>query len=82
MIRLVHINDLIGVVGFFASDCEGIRIPMGHLSSLTAETRLWRWDDSAQRSFDTVKRIVEEHRDRYRKALDYSKDADPRLMDV
>ena len=71
------LRSFIGAVGFLAPDCKGIRIPMGHLSSLTAETRPWRWDDTAQRSFDDVKRIVDVHRDKRRRALDYSKDADP-----
>ena len=71
------LRSFIGAVGFLAPDCKGIRVPMGHLSSLTAETRPWKWDDTAQRSFDHVKRIVDEHRDGRRKALDYSKDADP-----
>ena len=71
------LRSFIGAVGFLAPDCKGIRIPMGHLSSLTAESRLWRWDATAQRSFDDVKRIVEEHRHDHRKALDYSEGADP-----
>jgi len=71
------LRSFIGAVGFLAPDCRGIRIPMGHLSSLTAESRPWRWDATAQRSFDEVKRIVEEHRHDHRKALDYSEGADP-----
>ena len=71
------LRSFIGAVGFLAPDCKGLQIPMGHLSSLTAETRPWRWDDTAQRSFDQVRQIVEEHRDKRRKALDYSEGADP-----
>ena len=71
------LRSFIGAVGFLAPDCKGIRIPMGQLSSLTAEARPWRWDDTAQHSFEEVKRIVDEHRDKRRKALDYSKGADP-----
>jgi len=71
------LRSFIGAVGFLAPDCKGIRIPMGHLSSLTAETRLWKWDDTAQRSFEKVKQIVHEHRDNRRKALDYRTGADP-----
>jgi transposase InsO family protein len=71
------LRSFIGAVGFLAPDCKGVRIPMGHLSSLTAETRPWRWDDTAQRSFDKVKQIVNEYRDKRRKALDYSSGADP-----
>ena len=57
------LRSFIGAVGFLAPDCKGIRIPMGHLSSLTAETRPWKWDDTAQHSFEKVKQIVYEHRD-------------------
>ena len=71
------LRSFIGAVGFLAPDCKGIRIPMGHLSSLTAESRPWRWDATAQRSFDDVKRIVEEHRHDHRRALDYSEGAEP-----
>lgn len=71
------LRSFIGAVGFLAPDCKGIRIPMGQLSSLTAEARPWRWDDTAQRSFDAVKRIVDNYRNERRKALDYSEGADP-----
>ena len=71
------LRSFIGAVGFLAPDCKGIRIPMGQLSTLTAELRPWRWDATAQRSFDEVKRIVNTHRDDRRKALDYSKGAEP-----
>lgn len=71
------LRSFIGAVGFLAPDCKGIRIPMGHLSSLTAESQVWRWDDTAQRSFEEVKKIVSEHRDQRHAALDYSKNAPP-----
>ena len=71
------LRSFIGAVGFLAPDCKGIRVPMGHLSSLTAETKVWKWDDTAHRSFESVKQIVNDHRDRRRKALDYSEGTDP-----
>jgi hypothetical protein len=71
------LRSFIGAVGFLAPDCKGIRIPMGHLSGMTSESRQWRWDDTAQRAFDEVKLIVGDHRDRRRKALDYSEGAPP-----
>ena len=55
------LRSFIGAVGFLAPDCKGIRIPMGHLSGLTAENRPWRWDDTTQRAFNEVKKIVEDH---------------------
>ena len=71
------LRSFIGAVGFLAPDCKGIRIPMGQLSSLTAELKTWRWDATAQRSFEEVKNIVNEYRNNRRKALDYSKEAEP-----
>ena len=50
---------------------------MGYLSGLTADTRLWRWDNTAQRSFEEVKKIVGNHRDQRREALNYAKGAPP-----
>ena len=71
------LRSFIGAVGFLAPDCENIRIHMGTLSGMTSESRVWRWDDTAQQAFDKVKEIVNDHRDRRRKALDYSKGAPP-----
>ena len=71
------LRSFIGAVGFLAPDCKGIRIPMGQLSGMTSESRPWRWDDTAQRSFDEVKKIVNDHRDQRREAIDYSTDAPP-----
>ena len=71
------LRSFVGAVGFLAPNCKGIRIPMGQLSSLTAESCPWRWDDTAQRSFDQVKQTVNKHRNRQRKALDYSPNAAP-----
>ena len=71
------LRSFIGAVGFLAPDCKGIRIPMGQLSSLTAELRPWRWDATAQRSFDEVKKIVNTHRDDRRRALNYAEGAEP-----
>ena len=71
------LRSFIGAVGFLALNCKGIRIPMGQLSSLTTESHPWRWDNTAQRSFDQVKQIVNEHHNGRRKALDYSPNATP-----
>jgi hypothetical protein len=71
------LRSFIGAVGFLAPDCKGIRIPMGNFSGLTADSRPWRWDDTAQRSFDKVKEIVNDHRNQRRKALNYSEGAPP-----
>ena len=71
------LRSFIGAIGFLTPDCKGIQIPMGHLSGLMAENRPWRWDDTAQRAFDKVKKIVEDHRSLRREALDYSEGAPP-----
>ena len=71
------LRSFIGAVGFLAPDCKGIRIPMGHLSSLTTESRQWHWDDTTQRAFDEVKQIVNDHRGQRRVALNYAKEAPP-----
>ena len=71
------LQSFIGAVGFLAPDCKGIRIPMGFLSGMTSESRPWRWDDTAQRSFEEVKEIVSDHRNSRQKALDYTEGAPP-----
>ena len=71
------LRSFVGAVGFLAPDCHGIRIPMGHLSGMTSQSRPWRWDNTAQRAFDEVKKIVNDHRDQRREALDYSEGAPP-----
>ena len=71
------LRSFIGAVGFLAPDCKGIRVPMGHLSGLTADTWPWRWDDTAQRSFEEVKKIVGDHWDQRWEALNYAKGAPP-----
>lgn len=58
------LRSFIGAVGYLAPNCKDIRVPLEHLSSLTTEIRPWKWDDTAQRSFDKVKKIVDEHRDK------------------
>lgn len=70
------LQDFISAVPFLVSGCWGIRIPIGHLSSLVMELRPRRWDATAQRSLDEVKRIVHTHRNERRKALDYSDGAE------
>ena len=69
------LRSFIGAVGFLAPDCKGIRIPMGHLSGMTNQSQPWCWDDTAQRAFNEVKKIVESHRNLQRVALNYAPDA-------
>ena len=50
---------------------------MGFLSGLMSESCPWRWDNTAQRAFDEVKQIVNDHWDLCHEALDYSEGAPP-----
>jgi hypothetical protein len=65
----------IGAVGYLADGVRGIRIPMAVLNKITGSTKLWRWGPTEQRSFDKVKALVEEYREKTRIPIDYSKDA-------
>ena len=71
------LRSFIRAVGFLAPDCNGIRIPMGHLSRMTSDSRPWRWDDTTQWAFNEVKKIVNDYRDQHREALDYLEGAPP-----
>ena len=44
---------------------------------MTSQSQPWRWDNTAQPASDDVKRIVNEHQDQRREALDCSKDVPP-----
>ncbi|CUA78236.1 Transposon Ty3-I Gag-Pol polyprotein [Rhizoctonia solani] len=72
-----QIMAFLGAVGYLAPNCEGVRIPMGVLSSRSASNKHWNWDHTAQRAFDEVKSIVQKHHETHHVALDYSKEAPP-----
>ena len=59
------LRSFIRAVGFLALDCNGIRIPMGHLSGMTSNSWPWRWDNTAQQAFDEVKKIMNDHQDQH-----------------
>ena len=67
----------LGAVGYLASGCPGVRIPMGCLTKLTGKTHPWRWSATEQRAFDEVRAIVHQWRSTHRTNLDYSPDAPP-----
>lgn len=48
----------VGAVGYLASGCEGIRIPMVLLSKRAAASTTWQWSSTEQRAFEKVKGIV------------------------
>ncbi|KAJ8489233.1 hypothetical protein ONZ45_g13670 [Pleurotus djamor] len=69
------LRGFLGAVGFLADDAEGIRIPMGVLSSLTGDTVPFRWEYTHQRAFEDVKSKIQAWREHRRKPLQYGKDA-------
>jgi hypothetical protein len=69
------LSSFLGVVGYLANDCPGIRIPMAVLTPLTGSTKLWHWGATEQRAFKQVKATVQSSRDRHRIALNYSPEA-------
>jgi len=74
------LRSFVCAVGSLVPDCKEIRIPMGHLSGKTTESRLVKWDGTTQRAFNEVKKIdiVNDHRDQRRElALDYSEGVSP-----
>ncbi len=65
------LTSFVGAVGYLASGCEGIRVPMALLSKRAAAGSSWQWTPSEQRAFDEVKDIVEKWRDLRRVPLSY-----------
>ncbi|KAG8725310.1 hypothetical protein FRC09_002672 [Ceratobasidium sp. 395] len=72
-----QLMSFIGAVGYLALDCDGIRIPMGILTSRASLHKNWNWDGTAQRAFEETKEIVNKWRDHHRIAIDYSENALP-----
>lgn len=68
--------SFLGSVSYLASNCKGIRIPMATLSTRTGSNRAWRWGPTEQRAFEEVKKIVSDHRNSCRVAIDYSPEAE------
>ncbi|KAG8734303.1 hypothetical protein FRC10_011771 [Ceratobasidium sp. 414] len=72
-----QLASFLGAVGYLAPNCAGIRIPMGVLSRRASATQTWRWEATEQRAFSEIQRIVSDHKDLNRVALDYSPGAPP-----
>jgi RNase H-like domain found in reverse transcriptase/Reverse transcriptase (RNA-dependent DNA polymerase) len=66
-----------GAVGYLASGCPDVPIPMGCLSKLTGKTTLWRWMHTEQRAFDEIRHTVQTWRDLRRVNIDYSDGSAP-----
>ncbi|KAJ2955854.1 hypothetical protein NUW54_g14706 [Trametes sanguinea] len=66
------LRGFLGAVGYLADDIATVRIPMGILTTLTGNEVSFKWDYTAQRAFDDIKRLVHAHRTHHRKPLDYS----------
>jgi hypothetical protein len=71
------LTSFLGVVGYLAPNCPGIRVPMAVLTPLTGSKAIWDWGPTEQRAFEEVKKRVEEWRENHRKSLDHSKNAPP-----
>ena len=67
----------LGAVGYLASGCHAIRIPMGCLTRLTSKMIPWRWTPTEQCAFDEVRMNVEKWRHLRRVNLDYNATASP-----
>jgi hypothetical protein len=70
------LSSFLGVVGFLAPDCEGIRISMGVLAPLTGATKTWEWRDTHQQAFKQIKETVHRWSNHHWVALDYSPGAE------
>ena len=69
--------SFIGAVGFLASDCKAVRIPMGVLTALSGGNKPWKWSYTEQRAFDDIKSIVHKGQEQRRASIDYSPAGDP-----
>ena len=65
------LSSFLGMVGFLALDCKGIRIPIGILAPMMSGSKPWKWTETHQCAFEQVKEIVHKFRDNWRVALDY-----------
>lgn len=68
--------SFLGVVGYLAVNCKGICIPMAVLTARMGSTKPWKWGPTEQRAFDNVKRLVQEHQDNHRVAINYAPGAE------
>lgn len=68
--------SFVGAVGYLASGCNKIRVPMALLSKRAAVSLAWQWGLTEQRAFNEVCEIVQKWRDLRRVAINYEPDAD------
>ncbi|KAL4256242.1 hypothetical protein AB1N83_013628, partial [Pleurotus pulmonarius] len=69
------LRGFLGAVGYLVDNAEGVRIPMGVLSSLTGDSVPFRWEFTHQRAFEDIKNRLQAWRDHRRVPLSYDKDA-------
>ncbi|KIM76140.1 hypothetical protein PILCRDRAFT_798107 [Piloderma croceum F 1598] len=74
---LLDALSFIGSVGYLASGCMDVRIPMHPIQRVAAPTTIWRWTPTEARAFAAIKEIVHKWRNTRRKSIDYSPDAPP-----
>ncbi|KAG8715454.1 hypothetical protein FRC09_016601 [Ceratobasidium sp. 395] len=72
-----QLMSFIGAVGYLAPNRNGIRIPMGILTTRASLHKQWNWDSTAQRAFEETKLIVNKWCDHHRIVIDYSEKAPP-----
>jgi hypothetical protein len=48
------LRGFLGAVGYLADDVAKVRIPMGHLSTLTGDTVPFRWGYTEERALKTL----------------------------
>ena len=65
----------LGTAGYLAPSCKGIQTPMGVLTMLTNNKKVWHWEETHQRAFEDIKHTIVKYRNVSRTIADYSKGA-------
>jgi hypothetical protein len=73
-------RGFVGSVGYLADDIRNIRMPLGVLSAVCGDTVPFRWTDTEQRAFETIKQYVSACATHYRVPLNYDEGHDPIWM--
>jgi hypothetical protein len=71
------LREFLGSSCYLADDVPNARIPIGILHNLTSDSVPFRWDFTAQRAFEDIKRLIADVRGHHRKALNYKEGAPP-----
>jgi hypothetical protein len=71
-----QLASYLGVLGYLALNCPGIRIPMAVLTKRVSGTLPFRWEGTEEQAFREMQCIVEQHREHHKVALNYERDAE------